>query len=267
MKRTREILIFRIPSLALLIAAVFGVGGSRVAAAELFVNGDLESFSGGIPTGWTYVRGDGPASLFSSVHSPFQNVYAGSTSSVLLTDGNTDDGPPSFRQSVTPTAGVVHFSVDFALGSMTGIGWELEVASSSAFNVSNIRIDSSGQLALLDGSPGSLTFGLTSGTWYQLAMDLDYNTGRYSGYLQAYGQAAVTFNNRSFFVIPGMGWSPNFGRLLIYDALGYPGGVSPPLYLDNVSARPVPEPGMLSLISVAILSAMKCRRRLNPIKR
>ena len=261
MKTRRKLILFRVPSLALLLAAASGVLVSRVAAVELFVNGNLESFAGGIPTGWTYVRGDGPASLFSSVHSPFQNVYAGSTSSVLLTDGNTDDGPPSFRQSVTPTTGVVRFSVDFALGSMTGIAWELEVASSSAFNVSNIRIDSSGQLALLDGSPVPLTFGLTSGTWYQLSMDLDYNTGRYSGYLQAYGQAAATFNNRSFFVIPGTGWSPNFGRLLIYDALGYPGGVSPPLYIDNVSAAPIPEPGMLSLAGVAILGAMKFRRR------
>src|SRR2546422_252058 len=111
MKTKRELMIFRIPSLALLMAGAFAVMIGRVTAAELIVNGNLESFSGGIPTGWTYRRFDGPASLMSSVHSPFQNVYAESTSSALLTDGNTADGDPGLVQYVTPTSGVVRFNL------------------------------------------------------------------------------------------------------------------------------------------------------------
>jgi hypothetical protein len=261
MKTTRELMIFRIPSLALLVAAAFGVVVSPLAAAELMVNGNVESFSGGVPTGWTYYQGDGAASLMSSVHSPFQNVYAGSTSSVLLIDGNTSAGGPELYQSVTPTAGIVHFSMEFATAALTGNPWEVEVASTSGLNVFNLRINNSG-LTLLDGSPSYLiTFGLTSGTWYQLGMDFNYNTGTYSGYLQPYGQAALTINNRSFFVIPGTGWSQNFGRVLVYDAVGYDNEVSPPMYIDNISARPIPEPGVLSLCGVAILSAIRFRRR------
>ncbi len=251
MKRSSQASLFAL-SLAFLIVG-------RTAAVELLNNGNFETFSNGIPTGWNYIRGDGPAVLESTNASPFTNVYSSSTRSVLLSESTETGFTPDLRQSFAPQTGMILFSFEFRVSSFAGDPWYALPVASTNYTLNNIRLGGSiGQFALADGTSSAFTLAISTGTWYQVSMTFNLTTLTYSGSITPFGGSATTWNNCSL-----LQSVPDFGGIIFDDSSGSTGGLNGPIALDNVSVRPVPEPSTFaSLIFVAGLILFSRRLRL-----
>lgn len=246
--------ILSISTLSLLLAA-------RAYGAEILSNGNLESFSSGIPTSWRYTQGDGPVTLESFANvSPFTNIYPSSTRSALFTDGTTDTSRPLLEQFFPTQTGDLLLSFDFRLSALAGDAWLCIPAASTGFSLNNIRLGGSiGTFALSDNSPGSGTIStLTAGSWYQVSVLFNLPGATYSGSITPFGGTPTTWNNRSLF-----NFSPvNDLAKIVFDDIGNaPNG---PIAIDNVSVQTVPEPSTFALLGLAgswILLRLRHSRR------
>src|SRR5271170_5261872 len=92
---------------------------AQATAQEKLVNGNFESFSGGLPVGWTYESDNfGPAVLQSSAFtSPFTSVYQAGNYSILLSNKPTVSPQPQLYQYYTAFNGNFSISFDFRLSA------------------------------------------------------------------------------------------------------------------------------------------------------
>jgi hypothetical protein len=228
-----------------------------LAMAEVTNNGKFETFTTGLPTGWTYTAGDGSATLQDTTTvSPFTNVYGTSTSSVALLDGATAVGNPTLSQTFTTQTGTVTMSFDFRIGGFGAQPWLIVGASDTAGNFNNIRIDDGGQFRLNDATSTVFSTPLTIGTWYQVVFVLDYVAQTYSGSLTPFGGSAVPWSNRQMF----NGVAANLSRITVGDNFGTASQQNSTLWLDNISV--VPEPASIALMALGagLFSQRRWRR-------
>lgn len=242
--RLNSILTFSILAL-LLTASAQGV--------ELLTNGNFESFTSGLPTSWTYFRGDGPATLESTANvSPFTNVYPSSTRSLLFTDGSTDS-LPDLNQFFPAQTGSVLLSFEFRLSAFAGDPWLCLPDTSGSLVLTNIRFGgSAGTFSLIDNTGFTTILNLTVGTWYQVSVLFNLPASTYSGSVTPFGGSATTWTNRV------LTQSANFGRVDFDDLTSAQNG---PVAIDNVSVQAVPEPSALAFGTLTVLSALALRLR------
>lgn len=227
------------------------------AKAEVTNNGRFETFTSGLPTGWTYTTGDGSAILQDTTTvSPFTNVYGTSTSSVALQDGTTTVGTPILSQTFTTQTGTVIMSFDFRIGGSGAQPWLITGSSDTAGNFNNIRIDDVGQFRLNDATSATFATPLTIGTWYQVAIVLDYVAQTYSGSITPFGSSAITWTNRQMF----NGAAANLARISVGDSFGTASQQNSTLWLDNISVVPEPTSIALLVLSASLISQRRLRR-------
>lgn len=234
--------------------------GTATAAATspLILNGNFESFTGGLPDSWEYVQGQGPAILKSSLQSPFTNVYPAGSSSVLLTDGISGDFngfTPWLLQRFTPQTGPIEFSFDFRLESLDGEVWHIaledDIGSVIVFEIGVRREDrpndacrTSGlprgdyELYIFSGRPqqchDTYVGPLTAQLWYHVRLTADPLSSTFSGSVTPFEQGSMFFN-------APLGHGGAFFVVEVSDSNDH--GINSGLNVDNVSVTtPIPTP-------------------------
>ena len=242
------------------VPAVPGRAADLVAGAgEVLVNGEFESFTGGVPDGWIYQRGDGPASLESATFvSPFPSPLGGSTRSVLLTDGT--GGLPQLSQNFGALSGAFRMQFDFRLdGPLPGAGWGIRPTAPDGGELFNLGLDQSGNFSLSSGLHSFQVAGLFPSTWYHVELDGSTASGRYSGSITPDGGVPTFWTDFSF-----AGNSAALAGIVIGDDAA--GVANAALVLDNFFIVPVPEP-RLPLWGAAAAGTFFLIRRLRSLRR
>ena len=235
--------------------ALATLSGSQVATAgELLINGNLETFAGASPTGWTYIAGDG--SYITADNSPFTNFYPVGTKSLQFTDNlnTTGNTTPSLNQIFPSATGLVQFSFDFKFGKVVGDPWEVALRGPTG---GAVRFDFTSSLNFIDGSPTAPISLGTGGVWNQMTAIFDLNAGTYSGSVyNSYDNTTRTWTNRIFS-------ASQLNSLTFSDtnssASNHDNGF---FYVDNFSVQMVPEPSTfvyLALVSLAF-AAFRVRK-------
>ena len=227
--------------------------------AELLVNGNLETFTNGLPNSWTYVQGDGFATVErQSPGNPFTNVYATSAAFIGIVDGFSTGPTPRLFQSFTPQTGILVISVEFQPRQSVGDPMQFAPLSSDGNPLALLRFPSQSNTAinLVDssGSRSFTTLNAQAGRWFQATMTVDLNSGTYSGSIQQDGGPSESWSNRSLF--PGS----NVASISIADS-GTSATDSSLVYFDNISVRTVPEPSAVGLLPGLGLPMLVRRRR------
>ena len=247
---------------------LLAAGLSAADAAQLFTNGDMGSFTGALPTGWS-VSGGPLTSGSSATNSPFTNAYASNNSSWIIDDSTDTSGAAGFFQAFSAGTNYQSISVnfDFMLDTLPNSPWGIQFdgAGASATPSSSVhyRVDLVGQFAINAGpGAGAITniLSLTPGTWYNVqamftttAINDGSNNGAgfQSGSITPFGGSATTWSN-----VPLLNTSLGFSRLLVRDrAAGFAGDLS----IDNVSV--VPEPTTWVSLALGLMSILFVRRR------
>ena len=106
------------PSKLILTIITLAAGLSGANAAQLFTNGNMETFTSGVPAGW-YATGSNVTPSQESTNSPFANAYANNSSSfkVIETGGNQDGYAQAF--SSTTNYQTVTVNLDFMVPTLT----------------------------------------------------------------------------------------------------------------------------------------------------
>ena len=245
-------------------AALSSCSPTFAVAQERIVNGNMATFTGGVPDGW--VQSDAPAatrltSASSTTNSPFTNRYANNNSSWFLDDdvANGVDGYIQNGYAPHPRA-LVNF--DFRLDSLvTGGTWGVQFNNngSPAPNVSLVqfRIDTDFYPAPFDGTantPQPSVLALTANTWYNVQSVLDVPAGTYSGTITPFGGTAKSFSGT--IGTTGLNGLSISGTQVRDRSANIDNGN---LTLDNVSV--VPEPTSLALVGCAGAAFLARRRR------
>ena len=235
-----------------ILAVFFGISVREV-RADIFFNGELETFVNGIPQNWTYTQGDGAPSIQSLEKSPFGS----GTSSVLLVDGSNSSGP--FLETDSLIADPYAFSInfDFRLDELTGNPWEI------SYRGTVFTIDGPGHLLKANGLD-ILT--LEAGVWYQVrSVNAIYKQPILGFGVDVLAQNAANpvHNGR---IEPAF-WAGSGGTVLISDISGQDGigaGKNGNLFIDNVSAQihsiSIPEPSS-ALMTLGGATFLMVRRR------
>ncbi len=228
-------------------------------AGEVFVNGGFEAFTGGVPDGWTYQRGDGPATLESATFiSPFASPLGGSTRSVLLTDGTGN--LPQLSQHFASWSGAFRMEFDFRLnGPLTGAGWSVRPTAPDGGPLFKLGLDQGGSFSITSGLDFFTVSGLLPSTWYHVELDGSTASGRYGGSITPDGGAPTFWTDFSF-----AGNSAALAGIVIGDDAA--GVANAALVLDNFFIVPVPEPG-LPLWCAAVAGTVLLIRRLRSLRR
>jgi hypothetical protein len=262
--------------LSLTAAGITGAQAQTNSSNLLFQNGNMGSFSGGVPTGWN-MQGSGANSAQSSVNSPFTNAYADNSSSWTMTRSGAGGGGGSQGfSSVNYTNITVNF--DFMVTTLTTgdtpWGIQFDGAGASAVPSSSVhyRIDKNGQFAINAGTGGTSSvinniLQLEAGAWYNVQANFQVtaiNTGTANGagfqsgtITKQGGSLSQSWNN-----VATLGTTLGYSRLLIYDRSGAGGNDKVgSLYVDNVSVVPEPSEYALMALGLGITTLVILRRR------
>ena len=259
------------PSKFILTIITLAAGLSGANAAQLFTNGNMETFNGsGVPNGWTS-QGASIVTSESVTNSPFTNAYADNGGSLSLIRASIPNGAyQSF--STTTNYQTVTVNLDFMVPTLTpsqaagtwgiqfdGAGANILTASSSI----HYRIDRNGNFSIANGAGITDIVALDAGSWYNIqatfittAINNGSNNG--AGYqfgsITKSGGATTSWNN-----VATLNTSMGYSRLLVRDrASGVPSGG---LLLDNVSVvNAIPEPSSALLVLGGSLLAFRRRR-------
>ena len=263
--------------LTILSLTAAGITGAQAQSAftNVFIqNGDMGSFSGGVPTGWN-MQGSGANPAQSSVNSPFSNAYADNSSSWTMTrSGSGGGGSQAF--STTTNYQNISVNFDFMVTTLTtgdtpwGIQFDGAGASAVASSSVHYRIDRNGQFAINAGTGGSTSSGinnilqLEAGAWYNVQANFQVtaiNTGSANGagfqsgtITKQGGSLSQSWNN-----VATLGTTLGYSRLLIYDRSAT--AQSGSLYIDNVSVVPEPSEYALMALGLGLTTLVILRRR------
>jgi hypothetical protein len=254
-----------------IIALAAGLSGAN--AAQLFTNGNMETFNGsGVPNGW-YATGSNVTPSQESTNSPFVNAYANNSSSfkVIETGGNQDGYAQNF--STTTNYQTVTVNLDFMVPTLTpsqpagtwGIQFDGGGASAIASSSIHYRIDLNGNFSIANGAGVTNIVALEAGSWYNIQATfittaintINAGSGNGAGYqfgsITKSGGATTSWNNVATFST-----SLGYSRLLVRDRSSTQSGG---LLIDNVSVvNAIPEPSSALLVLGGSLLAFRRRR-------
>lgn len=241
------------------LAAATWLSGTAT-AVELISNGNFETFSGGLPTAWTYTQGDGPSTLQNSANSPFTNIYPAGSNDLLFTDTSATGLSPFILQNFSSQTGTIYASWDFNLASTTGNNWIVQIDDSVTAALRFNMDYTAGTFAYESNATTTPVISLTSNTWYQVLLTLDIATDTFSGTITPFGGSPTAFGGG--FRVP----VPTLDRFLFIDISNGDGSLqNANIQLDNVSVNTeqVPEPStvILALTGIGLMAIRKFRRR------
>ena len=258
--------------LSLTAAGITGAQAQSASENYFFQNGNMGSFSGGVPTGWA-ATGPNVTPSQNSTNSPFVNAYAnnGSSFGIIETGGSSDGFAQSFSTTVNYTNISVNF--DFMVPTLTpsqasgawGIQFDgdggptkLTAASSSV----HYRIDLNGNFSIVNNSGTSDILALEAGAWYNVQANFRVtaiNTtgtngaGFQSGTITKQGGLSTSWTDT-----PLLNTSQGYSRLLVRDRSGTQSGG---LLIDNVSVVPEPSEYALMALGLGLTTLVILRRR------
>ena len=251
-----------------IIALAAGLSGAN--AAQLFTNGNMETFTSGVPTGGWYATGSNVTPSQESTNSPFVNAYANNSSSfkVIETGGNQDGYAQNF--STTTNYQTVTVNLDFMVPTLTpsqaagswGIQFDGGGASAIASSSIHYRIDLNGNFSIANGAGVTNIVALEAGSWYNIQATFittaindgsNNGAGYQFGSITKSGGATTSWNN-----VATINTSLGYSRLLVRDRSGAQSGG---LLIDNVSVvNAIPEPSSALLVLGGSLLAFRRRR-------
>jgi hypothetical protein len=243
---------------ALLISLTLLSSLDQATAQEELVNGNFESFSGGLPTGWGYESDNvGPAVLQSSAFtSPFTSVYPAGNYSILLSNKPTVSPLPQLYQYYTAFNGNFSLSFDFRLGAAPqGNAWAVLPLSTGGVVPFNLFVDRGGEFAATDAYSINNIASLNPNTWYHVAVAGSISGGEYSGTIMPFGGTAVSWSDYSFLS------SINVLSGISIDNDVEADVANTPTYFDNFSVNAVPEPSAAAVAVVATGALLAFKRR------
>jgi hypothetical protein len=257
--------------LSLTAAGITGAQAQTNSSNLLFQNGNMGSFSGGVPTGWS-MQGTGGNPAQSSVNSPFSNAYADNSSSWTMTRSGTGGGG---SQAFSTTTNYQNISVnfDFMVTTLTtgdtpwGIQFDGGGASAVLSSSVHYRIDRNGQFAINAGPAGGVInniLQLEAGAWYNVQANFQVTTA-YNGSNTGAGFQSGTITkqggslSQSWNNVATLGTTLGYSRLLVYDRSAT--AQSGSLYIDNVSVVPEPSEYALMALGLGLTTLVILRRR------
>ena len=258
------------PSKLILTIIALAAGLSGANAAQLFTNGNMDTFNSGVPTGGWFATGSNVTPSQESTNSPFLNAYANNSSSfkVIETGGNQDGYAQNF--STTTNYQTVTVNLDFMVPTLTpsqaagswGIQFDGGGASAIASSSIHYRIDRNGNFSIANGAGITDIVALDAGSWYNIQAtfittainDGSSNGAGYQfGSITKSGGATTSWNN-----VATLNTSLGYSRLLVRDRSGAQSGG---LLIDNVSVvNAIPEPSSALLVLGGSLLAFRRRR-------
>jgi hypothetical protein len=254
-----------------IIALAAGLSGAN--AAQLFTNGNMETFNGsGVPNGW-YATGSNVTPSQSTTNSPFTNAYAPNTSSfnVIETGGSSDGFAQSF--SSTTNYQTVTVNLDFMVPTLTasqvngtwGIQFDGDGGPSkpqAASSSVHYRIDLNGNFSIVNNAGTTNIVSLDAGSWYNIQATFivtannttgNNGAGYQFGSITKSGGDTTSWNNVAL-----LNTTQGYSRLLVRDRSAAQSGG---LLIDNVSVvNAIPEPSSALLLLGGSLLAFRRRR-------
>lgn len=239
-------------------------------AANLLGNGNFEANTGGLPDGWTYTQGDGPATLQSGTVSPFTNIYPTGTASALFTDGSSTTVTPLLLESFTnQNGGILYVAWDFRLSALTGNPWAIQIDDSAtallkfdmdrtASNFFSVETDTP-----FSGSYAN-TMALQANTWYQVQLTLDLTNKTVSGSITSESFVSTPIATTTWRTTPG--GTQNLNRVVILDDTLTTNAAANIVFdnfaVDRTAFAPAPEPSAaLLLVACGMVTAARRTRR------
>ena len=237
-----------------IVTASFAISGM---ATEYLNNGSFEStfYSPGVPSFWKANAGDGNSNFRDTTHlSPFNNVYASGSQSVVMMDGSSDSSLPNLVQFFSPAPSRFALSFEFSLDSVSDAPWQIQIGSSSSSSLNlAFFINASNSLQFAGATMKLHLLTLAPTTWYQVNAIVDDPAGTISGSVTPYGTAPVAFSG---VLVAGGPTATSY--LEVLDASN---SQNPGLCLDNLSIRTIPEPSFSAMLLSGSLLLI-CKRRL-----
>jgi hypothetical protein len=265
--------------LSLTAAGITGAQAQTNSQNYFFQNGNMETFSGGVPTGWS-ASGSGVTASQNSTNSPFVNAYANNSSSfgLLETSGSSAGYLQSFSTSVNYTNLTVNF--DFMLPTTTsqadgiwGIqfdgggttGTNAAPTSSSVHYRLGITGGSDSWFAINSGNGMTNIMKLDPGAWYNVQANFQVTSsangtggttgaGFQSGTITKSGGLSASWNDVAL-----LNTTVGYSRLLVRDRSNTQSGG---LLIDNVSVVPEPSEYVLMALGLGLTTLVILRRRM-----
>jgi hypothetical protein len=256
--------------LSLTAAGITGAQAQSASENYFFQNGNMGSFSGGVPTGWTASGANVTASQ-NSTNSPFVNAYGNNSSSFgLLETGGNQDG---YFQNFSTTTNYQNISVnfDFMVPTLTpsqaagswGIQFDGGGASGVASSSVHYRIDRNGNFSIANGAGITDILALEAGAWYNVQANFQVTAindgsnngaGFQNGTITKSGDASGT----SWGNVATLNTTLGYSRLLVRDrSAAQSGGI----LIDNVSVVPEPSEYALMALGLGLTTLVILRRR------
>jgi hypothetical protein len=268
--------------LSLTAAGITGAQAQSASENYFFQNGNMETFSDGVPTGWG-ASAVGVTASQNSTNSPFVNAYANNNSSFKITE--TSGSSAGFFQIFSTTTNYQNISVnfDFMVPTLTpsqddgvwGIQFDGDGVASRPITASSsvaYRIDRNGQFAINAGSGGSTPTGinnilqLEAGAWYNVQATFQVtanNTVGGAGNGSGFQNGTITKHggdlSASWGNVATLGTTQGYSRLIVRDrSAAQSGGI----LIDNVSVVPEPSEYALMALGLGLTTLVILRRRM-----
>jgi hypothetical protein len=219
--------------LSMSVWSILGMAASVTLAAE-FTNGNMESFTQGVPDGEVgsqWVRTNlGLNSSSAEINSPFTNVWVNNGRSWKLVD-DTMDGIRGFARGFAASP-VVKVNFDFYLATLTnncyGVQFDDTVNSSVHFRLDTNAGGLDHQFAINSGTGMINILTLDAQKWYNVQATLDTTgAGSIVGTITPYGGLSHTFSATML-----SNHASSLSNILVRDRMV---GQNGDLYLDNIS--------------------------------
>jgi hypothetical protein len=266
--------------LSLTAAGITGAQAQSASQNYFFQNGNMGSFSGNTPTGWTSQTANTVTSQ-SANNSPFVNAYADNGSSLSLIRAGAPNGAyQSFSTTVNYTNLTVNFDFQVTTTNAGNNPWGIQFdggggvpGAPSAASAVHYRVDKDGYFSMTTGatSGGATTniMKLDPGAWYNVQANFQV-TAINDGSANGAGFQSGTITRQSGFSsteplsaswnnVATLNTTAGYSRLLVYDRS--PSALSGSLLLDNVAIVPEPSEYALMALGLGLTTLVILRRR------